>query len=115
MHLAKAYEEVIELIGKHDNLYQEMVEELCKEDKDLRRKCELLTKAQQQQAVTNLQALVFILVGGKREKAARLIDLEKIANPGKSEDWYLKKVILNLQFKLRHYEAQIVLRCVHDA
>ena len=72
-------------------------QELIKEHENLRKKYEFINKAQQQQARANLRKQLLTLVGGSKETATQLIELEKTANPGRSRDWYLKKVILDLQ------------------
>ncbi|PSB26931.1 hypothetical protein [Chlorogloea sp. CCALA 695] len=72
-------------------------QDLVKEHKDLRKKYEFIAKAQQQQAIANLQRQLFTLVGGNQITANGLIEIEKTANPGRSESWYLKKVTFDLQ------------------
>ena len=89
-------ESQIGLANKFESLVNDF-QELVKEHEILRKKYEFINKAQQQQARTNLQKQLLILVGGKKATATQLIELEKTANPGRSGDWYLKKVILDLQ------------------
>lgn len=99
-HLAESQTDLAESQIALTESFKELNKEfqdLVKEHKTLREKYELVAKAQQQQAITNLQRQLFTLVSGNREIANRLIDLEKTTNPGRSEAWYLKKVIFDLQ------------------
>jgi Tfp pilus assembly protein PilN len=59
-------------------------QELVQEHESLREKYEVINKAQQHQARTNLQKQLLTLVDGNKETATQLIELEKIANPGRS-------------------------------
>lgn len=72
-------------------------QDLVKEHKYLSEKYQLVAKVQHQQTIANLQRQVFTFVSGNRETANQLIDIEKTASPGRSEIWYLKKVLFDLQ------------------
>ncbi|MBA2750238.1 MAG: hypothetical protein H0U45_16300 [Tatlockia sp.] len=72
-------------------------QDIVNDHKDLRKKYEFIAKAQQQQAIANLQRQLCTLMGGNQVTANELIEIEKTANPGRVEDWYLKKVIFDLQ------------------
>lgn len=38
-----------------------------------------------------------MLLNGAREAVTQKLELEQIANPGKSEEWYLKKSIFEMR------------------
>lgn len=73
-----------------------LVDNLVAEREAMQAEVELLTKAVQQQAVTALKHQLISVCAGDRRAARRQYELERVADPGKSDEWYFKQAIRSL-------------------
>lgn len=97
--LAKSQKElasaVIDLAQSHT-----LIDTLSAEQKRLAADHQQLAKAFRAHTVAALKEQLTALCAGDRMTARQRYELEKTANPGKSDDWYFKQAISSLMVKL---------------
>ena len=84
--LARAVEDVISIVNNLSADRDEIVGEV-----------QQLSKAVRQQAITALKQQLLAQCGGDGSAARKQYELEKLADPGKCDEWYFKQAISSIK------------------
>ena len=98
--------ELVKALNQRQDEFKETLNAVVWKCSDLDESIQLIAKVQKEQSIHQLRSLLLKLVDGDKEAAKKMIELERLANPGQSEEWYLKRVIFDINHKNSLNESQ---------